>query len=303
MKYTKNTILVIAAFFAIYVIWGSTYLFNKVLVTELPPLYLAGIRFFTAGVLMLVISILSGASLSLSKKQLKNTILAGFFFLVYGNGVFVWALKYVDSGFGALIASTQPLFVLLLMRLIDGKKLQKRSMMGIALGGIGMFLLVSQKGISTSEETLLGIFMILTCVLSWSYGSVFVSNAELHKNYVISTGYQMLFSGIILCIGSLFLDEPWTLPDTWSAKAQLSMTFLIFFGSIIAFTSFNFLLKVVATDKVATSAYINPVIALFFGWLFLDEVLSLQSIIASIILLTGVYFITKRKRGISKRIG
>lgn len=294
MKGSK--LLIILSFISIYVIWGSTYLFNKVAVTELPPFFLASIRFFIAGVLMICLAAVSNQKLAISKKQFINSIIASFFFLVYGNGVFVWALKYVDSGFGALLASTQPLFVLFLLRLIDRKPFQKKSMIGVALGMLGMYLLVSQKELTTSEGSLLGIFMMLTCVLSWSYGSVFVSKADLPKSFMVSTGYQMLVAGFILSITSLGLDETWTSPLIWSANVQISMLLLIIFGGIIAFTAFNYLLKVVPTEKVSTSAYVNPVIALFMGWYFLDEVLTTQSIVASAVLLTGVYFITSRKR-------
>ena len=172
MKNSKA--LIVLAFIAIYVIWGSTYLFNKIAVTELPPFFLASIRFFIAGILMILLAIISKQNLSISKKQLSNSVIASFFFLIYGNGVFVWALRYVDSGFGALVASTQPLFVLFLLRLIDRKPLQKKSIIGVCLGMLGMYILVSQKELTTSEGSLLGIFMMLTCVLSWSYGSVFV---------------------------------------------------------------------------------------------------------------------------------
>ena len=221
---------------------------------------------------------------------------ASFFFLIYGNGVFVWALKYVDSGFGALIASSQPLFVLLLLRLIDRRPMKKKSIIGITFGMFGMYLLVSQVELRTSEGSLLGIFMILTCVLSWSYGSVFVSKADLPKSFMVSTGYQMLAASFILFIVSISLNEQWSSPLTWSTNVQISMLILIVFGGIFAFTAFNYLLKVVSPEKVSTSAYVNPVIALFMGWYFLDEVLSTQSVIASIVLLTGVYFITSRKR-------
>ena len=112
MKNSKA--LIILSFIAIYFIWGSTYLLNKIAVTELPPFFLASIRFSVAGLLMVVIAIALKHKLNVSKKQLMNSAIASFFFLVYGNGVFVWALKFVDSGFGALIASTQPLFVLFL---------------------------------------------------------------------------------------------------------------------------------------------------------------------------------------------
>jgi len=288
--------LIILAFIAIYVIWGSTYLFNKIAVTELSPFFLASIRFLTAGFLILIIAKVLKKSLVITKKQLLNSLISGFLFLVYGNGVFVWALKYVDSGFASLLASTQPLFVLLLLRLIDQKQMQKKSIIGVLLGVFGMYLLVSQSEIAVSKESLLGIFMMFTCVLSWSYGSVFVSKADLPKNFFVSTSYQMIIAGILLCIASLGFDEEWIAPTLWSSKVQGSMIFLVIFGGIFAFTSFNYLLKVVSPEKVSTSAYVNPVIAMFLGWYFLEEEFTTQSIVASIVLLTGVYFITSRKR-------
>ena len=294
MKNSK--ILVVLAFFSIYIIWGSTYLWNKIAVAEMAPLFLASQRFIVAGLLIMIVAKVMKFSLRITKKQLLNSAIAGFLFLVYGNGVFVWALKYVDSGFAALLASTQPLFVLFLLRLIDNKKMQRQSIIGVCLGLFGMYLLVSQKDITTSEGSLLGIFMILTCVLSWSYGSVFVSKADLPKNFFVSTGYQMLSAGVLLLISSLLFKETWVSPLDLSFKVQLSMLLLILFGGIVAFTAFNYLLKVVSTEKVATSAYVNPIVALFLGWYVLDEKLTIQSIIASGILLTGVYFITSRKR-------
>ncbi|AOW16138.1 multidrug transporter [Polaribacter vadi] len=293
----KNSKFLIAiSFFAIYVVWGSTYLFNKIAVTELSPFFLASIRFSVAGILMIFLAFILKQPLKITKKQFFNSMIASFFFLIYGNGVFVWALRYVDSGFGALMASTQPLFVLFLLRLIDRKPFQKKSIIGVILGMFGMYLLVSQKELITSEGTLLGVFMILTCVLSWSYGSVFVSKADLPKSFMVTTGYQMLVAGFVLFLASLSFNEVWLSPLYWSTNVQISMILLIVFGGIVAFTAFNYLLKNVSTEKVSTSAYVNPVIALFMGWYFLEETLTTQSIVASCILLTGVYFITSRKR-------
>ena len=158
-----------------------------------------------------------------------------------------------------------------------------------------MYLLISQREITATENSFLGIAVMLTCVLSWSYGSVFVSKATLPKNYLVSAGYQMIIGGLIQMVISISLQETWSSPSDWSSNVQLSMLLLVVFGGIIAFTAFNYLLKKVATEKVATSAYVNPIIALFMGWYFLDEVLSTQSVIASVVLLTGVYFITSRK--------
>src|SRR5690606_16985548 len=296
MAIQKKTILILLAFFAIYVIWGSTYLLNKIAVAQLPPFFLASVRFIAAGIIIITIAKFMKLKLLISRKQLFNCIFSGFLFLVYGNGVFVWALRYVDSGFGALEASTQPLFVLLLMRLIDNKRLKPNAIIGVVLGILGMYILVSQKELVTQEGTLLGMFMILTCVLSWSYGSVFVSKADLPANYFVSTAYQMLAAGILLVITSLVMGETWVAPIHWESSVKWTMLLLIIFGSVLAFTAFNYLLKMVPTEKVSTSAYVNPIIAIFLGWLILDEPLTLQTIIAATVLLTGVYFITTKRK-------
>lgn len=296
MAIPRKTILIILAFFAIYVIWGSTYLLNKIAVGELPPFFLASFRFIIAGIIIFTIAKFMKLKLAITRKQLLNCVVAGFLFLVYGNGVFVWSLKYVDSGFAALEASTQPLFVLLLMRLIDNKRMKASSIIGIALGIIGMYILVSQQELITEEGSLLGMFMILTCVLSWSYGSVFVSKADLPSNYFVSTAYQMISAGILLALTSLVNGETWISPLNWSVPVKWSMLLLSVFGSVVAFTAFNYLLKIVSPEKVSTSAYVNPVIAILLGWYILDEAISLQTIIAACILLTGVYFITTKRK-------
>lgn len=296
MAKPQNGILIVLAFFAIYVIWGSTYLLNKIAVTELPPFKIASIRFISAGVLIFIIAKLMGIKLAISRKQLINTIIAGFLFLTFGNGVVVWALKYVDSGFAALEISAQPLIILILMRILEGKKIQLMSVIGVVLGIIGIYLLVSQKEIISKEGTILGIVMIFVCMLSWGYGSLFVAKADLPSNFFVNTGYQMLTGGIMLLVASQLFGESWSFPSEWSEPVQFSMIFLIIFGSIVAFTSFNYLLKTVSPEKVATSTYVNPIIALVLGWYFLNEQITTQSVIAAVILLTGVYFINTKKK-------
>ncbi|EDP95904.1 hypothetical protein KAOT1_05852 [Kordia algicida OT-1] len=269
---------------------------NKIAVTELPAFFLAFFRFFCASILIFTIAKFSGKKLQITKRQLRNSIFVAFLFMVSGNGLFVWAIKYVDSGFAALLASTQPLFVLLLMRLIDNKRMKLKSIIGVILGIFGMYLLVSQRELVTDEDTLLGIILIFTCVIGWSYASVFVSKADLPKNHLVSTGYQMGIACVMLAIVSFFLGETWTSPLTWSTNVQWSMFLLIILGSLVAFTAFNYLLKEVSTEKVATASYVNPVVALFLGWYVLNEQLTTQSLIAAFILLIGVYFINSRNK-------
>ncbi len=296
MGKSPKTVLIVLAFFSIYVIWGSTYLLNKIAVTELPPFMLAAIRFITAGILIFLLCKALGIKISINKKQFKNTVIAGFLFLTLGNGMVVWALRYVDSGFAALEISAQPLIVLILLRVLDGKKIKTMSLIGVGLGIIGMYLLVSQKQIISDDDSLIGMGMILICLFSWAYGSLFVAKADLPSNYFVNTGYQMITGGILLMLTSFALGETWTAPTTWSGEVQISMILLILLGSIVAFTAFNYLLKVVSPEKVATSTYVNPIIAMTLGWYFLNEQITMQSSIAAIVLLTGVYFINTKKK-------
>ncbi|NJY61338.1 EamA family transporter [Salinimicrobium sp. CDJ15-81-2] len=296
MSQAKNPLFIILAFFAIYVIWGSTYLLNKIAVSELSPFMLASIRFTLAGLLIFSISKFMGKSLRLTRAQFFNTVIAGFLFLAFGNGVVVWALRFVDSGFAALVISAQPLAVLLFMRIFEGKKILPMSMVGVALGLIGIYLLVSQKEVTSQENSILGIIMIFACLLSWSYGSLFVGKANLPTNHFVNTGYQMFTAGIILGVASVAFDEPWLHPTKWSTPVLWSMLLLIIFGSIVAFTAFNYLLKIVSPEKVATSTYVNPVIAMILGWYYLEEQITTQSAIAAAVLLSGVYFINTKKK-------
>jgi drug/metabolite transporter (DMT)-like permease len=294
---TKNNVVILAlAFFAIYVIWGSTYLFNKIAVNELAPFMLASVRFITAGSLIFIIALMAGVSIKITKQQFINTSIAGFLFLTFGNGLAVWALKYVDSGFAALVISSQPLMILLLMRIHQGKKIKTMSIIGVVLGLIGIYLLVSQQQVLAQENSIIGILMIVACMFGWAYGSLFVGKAELPPNYFVNTGYQMITGGIMLATVSLLIGEPWSMPGSWSSDVQFSMILLVVFGSIVAFTSFNYLLKIVSPEKVASSTYVNPIVALFLGWFFLDEQITLQSIIAAAVLLTGVFFINTKKK-------
>ncbi|MCP4802958.1 MAG: EamA family transporter [Bacteroidetes bacterium] len=295
MSQSSSKLLIVLAFFSIYVIWGSTYLLNKIAVGELPPFMLASVRFLSAGLLIFLIAKALKIPLAINKKQILNTAIAGFLFLTFGNGVIVWALRYVDSGFAALEISAQPLVILLLMRIHQKKPIKLMSMIGVLLGIIGIYLLISQKQVMDQENSLLGAFMIFLCMLSWAYGSLFVAKADLPSNFFINTGYQMFIGGCFLCIASVAFGESWTFPGVWNTDVKISMLLLVVFGSIVAFTSFNYLLKIVSPEKVATSTYVNPIVALILGWFILNERITMQSCIAAMILLTGVYFINTKK--------
>lgn len=285
----------VLAFLSIYLIWGSTYLLNKIAVGQLAPFMLAGVRFLTASLLMFLIVGITKKSLRMNLVQLKNTAIAGFLFLAIGNGVVVWALSYVDSGLTALTIASQPLVVLLLLWILEKRKIKLFSWVGVFVGLLGMYLLISQNQISSSPESFKGILMIIGCVITWGYASIFVGKAELPQNYLVNTAYQMLFGSLWLILMSVIKNERWISPVNWQPNVQWAMLGLIIFGSIVAFTSFNYLLKIVSPEKVATSTYINPIVAMVLGYLVLKETISTQSIIAAVILLTGVYFINMKR--------
>ena len=285
----------VLAFLSIYLIWGSTYLLNKIAVGQLEPFMLAGVRFLSASFIMFLIVKVSRKSLKVTMVQLKNAAIAGFLFLAIGNGVVVWALSYVDSGLAALTIASQPLIVLLLLWILENKRIKLFSWVGVFVGLLGMYLLISQNQITSSPESLKGILMIIGCVITWGYASIFVGKAELPKNYLVNSAYQMFFGSLWLILMSMIKQEHWISPYEWEINVKWSMLGLIIFGSIVAFTSFNYLLRTVSPEKVATSTYINPIVAMILGYLVLKETISTQSVVAAVVLLTGVYFINMKR--------
>jgi drug/metabolite transporter (DMT)-like permease len=256
---------------------------------------LAGVRFLSASFLMFLIVKVSNKSLKVSLVQLKNVAIAGFLFLAIGNGVVVWALSYVDSGLAALTIASQPLIVLLLLWILENKRIKLFSWVGVFVGLLGMYLLISQNQITSSPESLKGILMIIGCVITWGYASIFVGKAELPKNYLVNSAYQMFFGSLWLILMSIIKQEHWISPYEWDINVKWSMLGLVIFGSIVAFTSFNYLLRTVSPEKVATSTYINPIVAMILGYLVLNETISTQSVVAAVVLLTGVYFINMKR--------
>jgi drug/metabolite transporter (DMT)-like permease len=276
---------------------------NKVVVNELPPFFLAGCRFVCASIFIFIIARLLKFPLKISKAHWRNTALSGFFFLTLGNGLAVMSLKYLDSGFSSVVIAAQPLVLLVMMRILDKKPIKIMSLAGVSLGMLGIYLLVSQDILVSTQEQWFALALLMVCLISWGYGSLFVGKADLPKNAFITGAYQMAIGGSMMLLISLILKEDTSSVYTLSINAIYAMIYLIIFGSVIAFTSFNYLLKRISPEKVATSTYINPIVALFCGWFFLDEVITPRSIFATLILFAGVYFInTVRFDGKSKVI-
>ncbi len=287
--------LIPLSFVIVYVVWGTTYLANSWGVDIIPPFMFASVRFLVAGSVLLILSSFFH-SIKITKAQFKNLFFAGFLLFGIGNGVVTWALQYVDSGITALIIALEPLIVAMLLWSWKKQKPQISTWVGITLGIIGAMVLFGQPEFVSSWNWILGVIAIFTAMCTWAYISIWIPTADLPESVFVSAAFQMIIGGVILLCSSFGMQEiqnfEWS---TITDRAFWSWIYLMVFGSILAFSAFNFLLLKVSPTKVAASAYVHPVIALFLGYMLNGEFLSEQSLLAAGILLTGVVFINRGK--------
>lgn len=286
--------LVIGAFAVIYIVWGSTYLVNYWAIQVIPPFLMSGSRFFTAGVLLYVLFRPKNPQ-PITGPQYRNAFLLGFLFLTLGAGGVVWAEQYIDTGMVALLIAFDPLLILLLLWIVRGKRPKGLSLLGTTLGIAGMALLVDQPQFMATQEAIWGLIAVSISMLSWAFASIYISTMDLPASKSRSTALQMLGGALCLFIVGGITGE---LSALDFSKINNSFTFswlyLVLLGSLLAFSSFNYLLTKVSPAKVATSTYVNPVVALWLGWAFNAENLSSQSMLAAGILLSGVVFINSQ---------
>lgn len=256
---------------------------------------MAAIRFLCGSIIIFIIVSFTKGWKYITKKQYINSAIAGVLFLAIGNGGMSFALQYIDSGYSCLLTSSQPLILLLMLWFIDRQIPPPKAWIGVLLGIVGMFLLVSEQGLIQTDKQVLGTIVIFGCLLSWGVGSIFVNRSDLPKSYLMNTGIQMFIGGLFLLIISQGMNEAPTDWEAVSTRAYLSLGGLIIFGSVIAFTAFNYLLTKVSPEKVSTATYINPLVALTLGYYFRDELITNQIVLAAGILLIGVYFINTNK--------
>ncbi len=288
----NSLLLIILSFAAVYIIWGSTYLFIAFTVESLPPFILSTIRFTLASLLLFGLTAVLKKYQTITKKQFINAAFAGILFLGFGTSGVAWALQFVDSGFTALVISGQPLIVVLMMWAINQKRPATQSFGGIFLGMFGMYLLVSQKELVAAPEQWKGIIAIFFCMIAWGFGSIFVSKSDMPKPQIANNAIQMMSGGIVLFFFSLLFENSFSFDFTAVPSiAWFALSYLIVFGAAVAFSAFNYLLTQVSPEKVATSTYVNPIIALTLGWYFRDELVTPQSILAVCVMFTGVFFI------------
>ena len=286
----------IAAFAAIYFIWGSTYLSILFAIETIPPLLMAGVRFSVAG-LLLYFWARRGERAAPTRIQWRNAAIVGGLLLVVGNGCVVLAERLVPSGLASLLVASVPVWVVLLEWVRPGGVKPTRGVVaGVVLGVIGLVVLIGPSALhpaSAGGVRLAGVVLLTFASVSWAGGSIVAQHLELPKSAALSTAMEMICAGAILLVVSLIMGEPMHFdPSAVSARSLGGLLYLIAFGSIVAFSAYVWLLQVSTTARVATSSYVNPVVALFLGWALAGEHLSLRTAIASAIIIAAVALIT-----------
>ncbi|HET9685472.1 MAG TPA: EamA family transporter [Gemmatimonadaceae bacterium] len=285
----------LAAFTAVYVIWGSTYLAIRFAVETLPPLLMAGARFTIAGLLLLAWSRFVQRAQRPSRSDWRTGLMSGALLLLGGNGAVVWAETRVPSGIAALLVAVVPLWMVLLDWLRPGGRRPAAPVfVGLALGLVGLGLLVGPDALN-GEGTVnpAGALVLMAGSLSWAVGSLLIKRAPRATTGLNGSGTQMLAGGLCLLAAGLALGELAQLDLAHlTGRSLIGFLYLVTFGSLIGFTAYFYLLAHTTAAKAATYAYVNPVVAVVLGWAFANEPLTMRTILAAAVILAGVAIIT-----------
>ncbi len=294
MDSKPETSKLIASFAAIYLIWGTTYLAVRVAVETFPPFMMAAGRFLIAGFVLLGVLVLAKVKLP-TFRQWRYAFVIGAFLFVGGNGLVTWAEKDIPSGIAALVVATMPLWMTLFdWLLFGGPRPTLRTTIGMVLGLFGIILLTGPSELlnGTSEFKASSMIGLLMAPIFWSIGSLYSRVADLPKNTFMTNAAEMICGGFLLIVASLLCREHVGFAlSSVSRESWLATGYLMIFGSMIALTAYAWLLKNAEPAKVSTYSYVNPVIAVVLGWLILKEQLTETTLIAVIVIITGVMIV------------
>ncbi|WP_116125915.1 EamA family transporter [Lewinella sp. IMCC34183] len=288
----KDRLLIIVAFSITYFVWGATYLANYWAIDSIPVFGMGGTRFLCAGGLMYIYTLLRGDRTVPRLKYAANSALVGLLLLGVGTGAVVWSQQFVPTSTTSLIIAFEPLVVMLMMWGALDSRPSNKAFFGAFVSICGMGLLITQPLAIGGPDAYKGLIGITFGMVCWGAGMLLRQRLDLGPNRVRATAMQMLAAGTALLLFSFSLNEwaGWTLEEV-TTRSAYAWVFLVVFGSIIAFSAFNYLLGEVTADKVATTNYVNPVVAVLLGGLLNGETITGQSLLAGSVLLAGVYFI------------
>jgi drug/metabolite transporter (DMT)-like permease len=298
----RNFAVLIAAFAAVYIFWGSTYLAIKYAIETLPPFLMAGSRFVFAGAILMVWARFAKDYEKPKAAHWKTSFIVGTLLLLGGNGGVVFAEYYISSSLAALLIATEPFWIVLLSWLwLKGTRPNLKTILGIAVGFFGVWLLIN--GQTTSETSnigsmqFFGTIAVMLAALSWATGSIYGLRAPVPKSSLLTAGMQMFSGGLVLLVVSLLSGEMFRFDIAQvSANSIIGVLYLIVIGSLIGFTAYSWLLKNAQPAMVATYAYVNPIVAVFLGWLIAGESFTGQMLVGATVIVGSVVLITSHDK-------
>lgn len=273
----------------VYLVWGSTYLAIRVVVETMPPLLSAGTRQLVAGLIIFGLVALRGGrgALHLRRSEWLGAGLVGLALLLGGNGLVMLGERDVPSGLAALIIGVVPLWVVILRR-VFGERVGSGTVVGVLIGFVGLAVLVVPRGLSGSVE-FGGTVLLVLAAASWSAGSYFSRRLDMPVDPLASTGVQMLVGGsALLLAGGLAGEAALVQPDRFSTESLLSLVYLVIVGSVVGYTAYTWALAHAPVSRVATYAYVNPVVAIFLGALILHEQVDLTILLGAVLIIVSV---------------
>jgi len=280
----------IFAWINVCVIWGTTYLVIRIGVGHMPPMLFAGIRWVIAGVAFMTVLKWRGTSLP-KANEMVHLAVVGLALIGFGNGLVVFAEQWIHSGLAALLITTVPFFMVGMESLLPkGPKLNATILIGLIMGLAGVCLIFG-KDIKylADPDNLIGVLALLGAVIFWSIGSLYSKYVKVDVHPLMGASVQMLMAGIVLSAVGISIGE---LPRLrFEINGLLALAYLVVVGSFIGYTSYIYAIAKLPLSLISTYAYINPVIALFLGWIVLDEKLDFQTAIAAAVIIAGVFIV------------
>jgi drug/metabolite transporter (DMT)-like permease len=290
MARSAGTARVWAALAVVYVVWGSTYLAIDLAVETLPSFLMLAVRFLVAGAILYLLS-----SRGAERPRLvhwRSALAVGGALLLLGNGGVAYAVEHVDTGVVALIVGSVPLWMALLDRVIYGQRLAPVAVAGLVLGFGGIAFLARPSG----DGSLVGVIVVLLGSLAWAAGSLYARNAPAPANALQGASMQMLAGAALLGVAGLSTGELGELSlAAASGTSLLALVYLITLGSLVGFSAYIWLLKVAPTHLVGTYAYVNPVVAVLLGTLWLGEPITLNTLVGGAAIVVAVALIVSAR--------
>lgn len=288
-----SRVALLAAFFVIYVVWGSTYLAIRYAVETIPPLLVVAIRQGVAGLAIFAWAYARGYRPTW--REWKASLVLGLLYFAIGHGTLHWAETIVPSGLAALLVASEPIWIAIMAAVVSREeRLTGRTIFGLALGIVGVALLMRAEAGSDQPHLLLGCLVILLGALSWACGVIYTRNRALPKDPVARAGMAATSGALLLLLGSIITGEIGRAHvASFSARSLWALAYLIVFGTIIAFTTYTWLLDHCSPTLVSTHTYANPIIAVSLGWLLAGEAINSRVLLAGLITLLAVFLISR----------